>query len=166
MQGASASTATNHVDIFSANQGARTMSIVLLKLTSVILVNFRLACRCAKETIRRGNEFFSLQSLGECWTTRSKEQRPDYRTAGISDSCIGVDFESCDDNSDTECVGQRLANYIYKIPDPNEPDSIDQLLLESLANYSATALDQTLSIIANQTGRSRESNLIHLDSNC
>lgn len=72
-----------------------------------------LACRCAELSRKKGHQYFGLQFYGECWSGPSHF----YQRDGVAspDRCIGVDFQQCDDNDETECVGKQFTNYIYDL---------------------------------------------------
>ncbi|XP_057306646.1 coadhesin-like [Hydractinia symbiolongicarpus] len=70
-----------------------------------------LACKCGNLTRAKGYKYFGLQFYGECWTGPSEM----FYRDGKSEKCIGVDFRSCDDVAETECVGKQFTNYIYRL---------------------------------------------------
>ena len=72
---------------------------------------FSLACECAKKTREKGWGYFGLQYYGECWSGPSVQ----YDRDGSSNQCVGNDFKSCDETSESECVGKRFTNYIYQL---------------------------------------------------
>ncbi|CAB3996708.1 delta B [Paramuricea clavata] len=79
-----------------------------------------MSCRCAELAKKKGYRYFGLQFYGECW---SGVHSPTLFNARKSDSCWGYrpDYENCDDDSPTECIGQEHHNYIYEVK-PEAPE--------------------------------------------
>lgn len=71
-----------------------------------------LACACEKKSREKGYKYFGLQFYGECWSGDSHQY---YRDGKKDGKCYGPDFKPCDDNADTECVGEAFTNYIYEV---------------------------------------------------
>lgn len=86
-----------------------------------------LACRCAALAKERGHTVFGLQFYGECWS--GKDALFQYNRDGEADEsdCVGIDYQTCDDKAESECVGKAFTNYIYKIEEggSNENNKID-----------------------------------------
>lgn len=75
--------------------------------------SFRLACRCAKESLHKGYSHFGLQYYGECWSDLQAADRFDIY--GKSGGCKSFGYKNCDDQDNHECVGTRNNNYVYRI---------------------------------------------------
>lgn len=75
--------------------------------------SFRLACRCAKESLHKGYSHFGLQYYGECWSDPQAADRFDLY--GKSGGCKSFGYKNCDDQVNHECVGTRNNNYVYRI---------------------------------------------------
>ena len=39
---------------------------------------------------------------------------------GMTKGCVGNDYQPCDNNAATECVGKEADNYVYKLVEPGE----------------------------------------------
>ena len=44
---------------------------------------------------------------------------------GKSDRCIGVDYDKCSDEEESECIGKDSTNYIYELIKDNSKDCIN-----------------------------------------
>lgn len=83
----------------------------LISLRNVL--PFRLACRCAKESLARGYSSFGLQFYGECWSDPQADDR--FDRYGKSQRCEGFRYKSCNEQDSNECVGTGKENYVYRI---------------------------------------------------
>lgn len=94
-----------------------------------------MACRCAKKAREAGFRFFALQFWGECWSADTYQI--EYKPAS---NCVGDSFGKCDDAAETECVGAKKVNYLYKL---KEEETADQLQedQEALSAQDQPAVD-------------------------
>jgi len=69
-------------------------------------------CRCADAASKRGDDYFSIQFWGECWS--GKEVEVKYKRNGGSDSCANEYFQLCQCNG-YNCVGKAYTNYVYRL---------------------------------------------------
>lgn len=72
-----------------------------------------LACRCAKLARSKGYVHFGLQYYGECYGGHESSRRYDHY--GRSSACTGQNYQPCNDDSSTECVGKGFTNYVYHV---------------------------------------------------
>jgi hypothetical protein len=90
----------------------------------------RFVCRCLKklEELEEKNgktyEHISLLNYGECWTT--EETMYDLSKLGTDDTCIGTDFQTCENQAESECFGTAESQYVYHIH--HEAESIEDEL--------------------------------------
>lgn len=63
-------------------------------------------------TASAGYTYFGIQFWGECWTGENPDVA--YDSDGVSDSCFGRDFVTCD-QSVFNCAGEEGTNYVYGI---------------------------------------------------
>lgn len=80
-----------------------------------------IACKCAELAKARNHAFFGLQFYGECWSGPRSEM---YARDGIApaEDCVGVDYNTCDNKAETECIGKAFTNYIYKTVNDDTKD--------------------------------------------
>jgi len=93
-----------------------------------------LACKCSELAKARGHKVFGLQFYGECWSGNNALYL--FARDGVAENkdCVGIDYQPCDDNSKTECVGKAFRNYIYKIKEGGK--DIDQKVPGNWGDWS------------------------------
>ena len=88
----------------------------LINLSCIIeyLKIFSSAIRCAELANEKGYHYIGLQYYGECWSGVLDVKLFD---GNKSEECWGYqpDYENCDDDSPTECIGTANHNYIYEV---------------------------------------------------
>lgn len=72
-----------------------------------------LACRCAEAARKMGYVHFGLQYYGECFAGHESQRRYDHY--GRSSSCTSANYNPCDDDSPSQCVGAGFTNYVYHV---------------------------------------------------
>ena len=82
-----------------------------------------LACRCAKLARSKGYVHFGLQYYGECYGGHESTRRYDHY--GRSSKCTGQNYQPCNDDSSTECVGKGFTNYVYHVDQGTNTQSTD-----------------------------------------
>lgn len=66
---------------------------------------------------------FGLQFFGECWSGKDALYLFNRDGAADQKDCIGIDYNPCDNNAETECIGKAFRNYIYKIDESMTKDT-------------------------------------------
>ncbi|KAJ7360504.1 hypothetical protein OS493_015605 [Desmophyllum pertusum] len=84
----------------------------------------RFVCQCANKTAAAGYPYFGIQFWAECWAGENPDVA--YDSDGQSDSCVGLDFQSCDSAS-SSCAGAGGENYVYGIDVDQSSDACEDL---------------------------------------
>ena len=68
--------------------------------------------RCAKRAREKEFRYFGLQFYGECWSGKHSER---LFASKKSSECLGYDYKTCEDSTDSACTGNGGHNYVYEI---------------------------------------------------
>jgi len=74
-----------------------------------------LYCKCAELAKAKGHKVFGLQFYGECWSGKDALYLFNRDGAAAEEDCVGIDYKTCDNEAETECIGKAFTNYIYKL---------------------------------------------------
>ena len=84
-----------------------------------------LACACAAKAKAEGYLAIALGYYGECFATKDRDsfEKLKQSPSSLSNACINHGYTKCK-NSDSKCVGEANAEYIYDFPSQAPPGKI------------------------------------------
>ena len=101
-------------------------------------------CRCLQKLKqleqKNGKDYhhISVVNYGECWT--SEDVIYDFTKINVEDTCVGHDFETCQNNAETECFGSVNSQYVYHIL--HDDESVEEMF--KLLNSECTIETSTV----------------------
>ncbi|XP_028401393.1 fibropellin-1-like isoform X2 [Dendronephthya gigantea] len=70
------------------------------------------SCECAKQARKKDYRYFGLQFYGECWSGMHSERLFSIKKPS---QCLGYEYKTCEDSTNSACTGGGGYNYVYEI---------------------------------------------------